>query len=1248
MKHFSRIKTLVPKVAFPTLLLAVVGILAFTNYVPDSWLTGWDNLQQELNFNINWERHLDSAWQEYQGLGLPATMAHASDLVRLAFVKVLNFVVASHDLRYVYLFLCLAIGALGLYSLLNWLIFQLRERKHLDISTTQARAVAFIGALFFILNLGTLQNFYAPIEMFPTAWAFLPWLFLYVFKCLEKPVAKHFLIFGLISLLATPMAYTPTIFAVYALAVGLIFIFKILSAIPHPTTLFPTFKKILGLCLIVFAINSFWLLPFLYSFVNQASTTVIDAKINQMASEDSYALNQKYGSVQNLALLKGFWFDNVDYKLQDREFNYMFDEWRSYQEIPAIPAIGYLLFGIVLLGVIYSFVVGAPYRFSLAFLLIIGGVIFLNSNPPLGQVFDDLRNSIPIFKEALRFPFTKIAPLLTMLYALFFGLGMLGIVQAIKKVSGLRLTLPLSLILTALMVIFCFPMFAGHLVYKELQVKIPDAYFQMFNWFETQPANLRIADLPQPNYWGWNFYDWGYRGSGFIWYGLKQPVMDRSFDVWSSKNEQYYNEVSNAIYNLDFDQLAQIAQKYRIGWLVYDSSINVNLNEEHQKFYQEQFLPLLAKDSRFKLEQTFGDQLVIFSYLANVQNPELITVAKPVQNVSGDPMPSAKDNAYAEGEYVSSDEPNTSYLIRNTNISNQITSTDRNLIYTADLQSGGDLTLPAYWETENYAAVEVAAKSEGGRKLVVKLTYLVPEISQGNTKLFPNEPITQVIDLPLADYYLGNSYGFVKVNNITAQFQSYGNLIVDKTQTVNAYSLTEAQRIDLTPSFASVPAGHCSDTKSKLGSFVGKDTNGEVINMSARKAIGCLYVGVEPVFNNNYLLNLEFKYQSLTKLLPSICVLQVNINKCINQVVDPNLPNSPATFTSYNQFVEMTSKLNSAAGFQLMVDALNSDISHQINYRDIFVSYFPLVKQIKLDAAALDKATKLSINIGNSPITVSYPKLTQTGLNYSANLALAAQRLTLNCGVKSTGIFNSNFDVTNNSLEFQATDADSCQVFTNLTLPHDASYLLTSSTTHLIGQQAKLCISNPQLQKCVQEYNLGNSPGQNTLYTIIPSQTVGSGYDIRISNLSRGDFPTINSVQALELQFYPTNFLTKIKLTNASVKFDTISSLQLESVQRHAAFWYTAVVNGQGYLNLNQASAAGWKLLNVNAESVQINGWAQGWQINVATPTKITIIYWPQLLEYLGMLMCVAMLLVLVVNVVWERRAIRQELYQET
>jgi len=69
------------------------------------------------------------------------------------------------------------------------------------------------------------------------------------------------------------------------------------------------------------------------------------------------------------------------------------------------------------------------------------------------------------------------------------------------------------------------------------------------NFFKSEDKSGRIAYLPSAWMWGWQVHEWGYSGSGFLWYGIEQPILDRAFDVWSPYNEGFYGEFSNALYS---------------------------------------------------------------------------------------------------------------------------------------------------------------------------------------------------------------------------------------------------------------------------------------------------------------------------------------------------------------------------------------------------------------------------------------------------------------------------------------------------------------------------------------------------------------------------------------------------------------------------------------------------------------------------------------------------------------------------
>ena len=160
------------------LLFLIVVVLSYLNYQPGTYLTGWDNLQSDLNLNLNLHRAIFSVWQEYQSLGLLAGMAHAADLPRIIFLYLSSAIcqLPIANLRYLWTFLMLFIGPVGTYVF----IYRIFLRRHFDHQTNHF--ASFLGGLFYLLNLSTLQQFFTPFETFIAFYGFLPWL-IYVFGC---------------------------------------------------------------------------------------------------------------------------------------------------------------------------------------------------------------------------------------------------------------------------------------------------------------------------------------------------------------------------------------------------------------------------------------------------------------------------------------------------------------------------------------------------------------------------------------------------------------------------------------------------------------------------------------------------------------------------------------------------------------------------------------------------------------------------------------------------------------------------------------------------------------------------------------------------------------------------------------------------------------------------------------------------------------------------------------------------------
>src|SRR4030043_681641 len=86
------------------ILLFVALALAFQNYTPGTWLSGWDTLHPEFNFGLNFQRLISGVFRSEQGLGAIAAHSHMSDLPRVIILYLFHFFLPLEFLRYSYIF----------------------------------------------------------------------------------------------------------------------------------------------------------------------------------------------------------------------------------------------------------------------------------------------------------------------------------------------------------------------------------------------------------------------------------------------------------------------------------------------------------------------------------------------------------------------------------------------------------------------------------------------------------------------------------------------------------------------------------------------------------------------------------------------------------------------------------------------------------------------------------------------------------------------------------------------------------------------------------------------------------------------------------------------------------------------------------------------------------------------------------------------------------------------------------------
>ncbi|MFH0863513.1 MAG: hypothetical protein V1858_00280 [Candidatus Gottesmanbacteria bacterium] len=622
------------KKRWPVILYLILVLIIFiVNFSSTGWVSGWDNLHPEFNFKLNITRSFFAVWQEYQGLGLLGGMGHASDLPRQLILFIMSSFVPINWLRQAYLFILLFVGSLGLYFLLEKKIFK-------DTDEDKRKLTSFFGGVFYLINLATMQTFYLPFSPFIVHFAFLPWLFLAALELFENYNFRNLLFFVVINILAIPQAYVPTVFLIY-------FVALLVSLFIYSFNKQNKIKRLINIAFLILIINAFWLLPFLYFSLTNSQVT-IESKINQMATEKVLLQNKEFGDIEDVLLLKGFWFENIDF--YNNNWQYSLLPWREHFHKPLIRGIGIIISLITFYGLIGIFRRRNKYRFIPIFCWLFSLVLLAN-NTPIISFINSIFYRLPLLNQVLRSPFTKFSTLLSFSLAILFAVGILNIFNLIEKFGKKTKLFKRSLIVILIVLIFLYslPLFKGNLFYKPLKENIPPEYFSLFSFFNNNQQEGRIADFPQHTFWGWNFYRWNYRGSGFIWYGISQPIIDRAFDVWSRTNENYYWEVSYAVYAKNLKLLENVFDKYQVRWLLIDKNI-INPSSP-EAIYIEELEELLSSSSRTKLAKKFG-KIDVYEFRFSSPIDNYIFLAKNLPKVGPSYKWSNLDEGYFEnGNY---------------------------------------------------------------------------------------------------------------------------------------------------------------------------------------------------------------------------------------------------------------------------------------------------------------------------------------------------------------------------------------------------------------------------------------------------------------------------------------------------------------------------------------------------------------------------------------------------------------------
>ncbi|MFZ5845449.1 MAG: hypothetical protein ACOY0S_03205 [Patescibacteria group bacterium] len=484
--------------------------------------------------------------------------------------------------------------------------------------------------------------FYALLEAFSVHFATLPWLAWSLLAYLGDGSRRRLVIFFLVAILSTPQFFVPTLL----IPVGVLLVsLALFSQGLTPPRWGETFKRTVTASTGFLLVNAFWLLPYLWGLPSNAPV-IASAKINQMGSGEILARNQAFADLTNVLLLRGFSLDFDDLTSADT-FGYMMAPWRRHLLTPLGETISWALAATALLGIIISLRRNKRqfWPFLVAFVF---GLVMLGNQIPGVAFVSQWFYRLPFFAEAFRLPFTKFSLLFGVGYSLFLTLGLETLSALFSKFSRQALFISATLVIGAIFYL-SLPAWSGNFLYSNLRLKLPSEYLDLFNFMQGKTLDERIAILPQPSFWSWKFYRWGFRGSGFLWYGLPRATLDRAFDPWSRENENYYWELSYALYSKNAKLIKDVFDKYGVSYALLDE--NLVAASHNRALFSEETRQLLAQIMEVKPVAQFG-KLTLYKR-GNEDSQSFISIKQGLPMISPAYDWTDNDVAYAQiGDYV--------------------------------------------------------------------------------------------------------------------------------------------------------------------------------------------------------------------------------------------------------------------------------------------------------------------------------------------------------------------------------------------------------------------------------------------------------------------------------------------------------------------------------------------------------------------------------------------------------------------
>ncbi|MFC1624962.1 hypothetical protein ACFL15_01145, partial [Patescibacteria group bacterium] len=276
------------------------------------------------------------------------------------------------------------------------------------------------------------------------------------------------------------------------------------------------------------------------------------------------------------------------------------------------------------------------------------------------------------------------------------------------------------------------------------------------------------------------------------------------------------------------------------------------------------------------------------------------------------------------------------------------------------------------------------------------------------------------------------------------------------------------------------------------------------------------------------------------------------------------------------------------------------------------------------------------LNFKNGDILVMFPLEEKISEDFSLNRGFENS---YNCDLKKVGEVEK--ETTYDGILYKASGSGiSCDFFDYPDLLYNQGYVLRIKGKNKEGRSLKIYLYNKKTFRMDLEELLPTREFDE-YFVILPKSETNEkddkGYTLNLETRSFGKVASENIVELIEFVPVDINFLTSLVTEPERVE-KIENKLVIDNVQKFGTSNYLIDYENEGLLVLGQGYDEGWNAFVVSGSHdgmfakflpwfyskplrhVKVNSWANGWIIPEGSE-QISIVFWPQYLEWGGMIL---------------------------